>query len=350
MSEQSPETVLRVDGLVTSFMTDAGVIRPVDGVSFEIARGRTLAIVGESGCGKSVTALSIMRLIPEANGRIERGSIEFEGRDIMALSKRELRSFRGNQAAMVFQEPMTALNPVHTVGKQVAESYRLHEGASRKEAWERAVAMLEKVRIPDPAARAENYPHQLSGGMRQRVMIAMALACEPALLIADEPTTALDVTIQAQVLRLMRSLQEELGTAILFITHDLGVVAEMADDVAVMYAGRFVERGDVFEIFERPLHPYTQGLMHSLPHLDDDRDAKLTTIEGMVPALSDLPEGCRFAARCPRREAICDELDPRLVTLGGSRQVACHVVAREHGLATGEGGDDTGTHAGEGSP
>ncbi|MDD9935808.1 MAG: ABC transporter ATP-binding protein [Myxococcales bacterium] len=333
MSEPNPpETVLRVQDLVTTFATDQGVIRPVDGVSFELARGRTLAIVGESGCGKSVTALSIMRLIPESNGRIESGSISFEGQDVLALSKREMRSFRGNRAAMVFQEPMTALNPVHTVGKQVSEAFRLHQGKSKGEAWDEAVRMLDTVKIPDPAARARNYPHELSGGMRQRVMIAMALACNPALLIADEPTTALDVTIQAQVLRLMQTLQEELGTAMLFITHDLGVVAEVADEVAVMYAGRIVEHASAAEIYREPLHPYTRGLMSALPRLDGDRSAPLTTIDGIVPALSDLPKGCRFAARCPLVEDVCREQIPDLIELrvgDHTRKLACHVTSRE---------------------
>jgi oligopeptide/dipeptide ABC transporter ATP-binding protein len=327
---QDPEIVLSVEGLVTSFATAQGVIRPVDGVSFLLRKGRTLAIVGESGSGKSVTALSIMRLIPESNGRIEHGKIVFEGRDVMALGKRELRSFRGNRAAMIFQEPMTSLNPVQTAGDQVAEAFRLHQGASRKQARQKAVAMLDKVRISDPATRARNYPHELSGGMRQRVMIAMALACNPGLLIADEPTTALDVTIQAQMLHLMQTLQRELGTAMLFITHDLGIVAEIADDVAVMYAGRIVEHANVYELFEQPLHPYTRGLLAARPRLEGDRNAPLQTIKGLVPALTDLPSGCRFADRCPLVEAICRERDPELVSIGkGPRKVACHVAERE---------------------
>jgi oligopeptide/dipeptide ABC transporter ATP-binding protein len=324
-----PEPVLSVSGLVTSFTTARGVIRPVDDVSFSLRRGGTLAIVGESGSGKSVTALSIMRLLPDDNARIERGAIVFEGRDVMALSQRELCSFRGDRAAMIFQEPMTALNPVLTVGNQVAEAFRLHQGASRGAAWDKAVAMLGKVRIPDPAARARNYPHELSGGMRQRVMIAMALSCNPGLLIADEPTTALDVTIQAQMLHLMKALQAELGTAILFITHDLGVVAEIADDVAVMYAGKIVEEAGVTELFDEPLHPYTRGLLAARPSLVGDRNAKLTTIAGMVPALSELPAGCRFAPRCPLVEPHCREVSPELVTIRGKHKVACHVVERE---------------------
>ena len=337
-SAQPSEIVLRVDGLVTTFATPQGLIRPVDDVSFEVRHGRTLALVGESGCGKSVTALSIMRLIPESTGRIAGGRIELEGQNLLALSPRELLRFRGNRAAMIFQEPMTALNPVLTVGSQVAEVFRLHQGASRSQAWQRAIGMLQKVRIPDAASRAENYPHELSGGMRQRVMIAMALACNPTLLIADEPTTALDVTIQAQVLRLMQELQRELGTSILFITHDLGIVAEMADDVAVMYAGRIVERASTIDLFERPMHPYTRGLLRARPQLDSDKATPLATIGGMVPALTALPPGCRFADRCPLVEPMCREIMPELVPipLGAGRRnpahtAACHVTTREAG-------------------
>jgi oligopeptide/dipeptide ABC transporter ATP-binding protein len=336
-SAQAGEIVLRVEGLVTTFATPQGLIRPVDGVSFEVRRSRTLALVGESGSGKSVTALSIMRLVPESTGRIAEGRIELEGQSLLSLSARELRSFRGNRAAMIFQEPMTALNPVLTVGSQIAEVFRLHRGASRKEAWQRAIAMLEKVRIPDAASRADNYPHELSGGMRQRVMIAMALACNPTLLIADEPTTALDVTIQAQVLRLMQELQRELGTSILFITHDLGIVAEMADDVAVMYAGRIVERASTIELFERPMHPYTRGLLGARPRLTSDKSVALPTIAGMVPALHALPSGCRFADRCELVEPGCHERSPELIQLrrpgraGETHTVACFVTTREDG-------------------
>ena len=332
MSAEKSEIVLRVEDLVTTFVTGQGKICPVDRVSFSLRRGKTLALVGESGSGKSVTALSLMRLIPDSNGRIEGGTIEFEGKDVLALVPRELREFRGNRAAMIFQEPMTALNPVITVGDQVAEVFRLHRGASRSEAWTQAVAMLVKVRIPDAEGRARNYPHELSGGMRQRVMIAMALACNPSLLIADEPTTALDVTIQAQVLRLMQALQRELGTAMLFITHDLGIVAEIADDVAVMYAGRIVEHANVHELFARPLHPYTRGLLHSRPKLESERSRPLPTIGGMVPALHALPHGCRFADRCPLVEPACRERPPELVQLGTAsepHEVACFVAERE---------------------
>ena len=327
MSTEQTETVLSVSGLVTSFVTSQGVIRPVHDISFDVRRGGTLAIVGESGSGKSVTALSIMRLIPESNGRIERGRILFEGTDLMTLGKRELCAFRGNRAAMIFQEPMTALNPVLTVGSQVAEAFRLHRGASRAQAWKDAEAMLAKVHIPDPEARARNYPHELSGGMRQRVMIAMALACNPALLIADEPTTALDVTIQAQMLHLMKQLQREMGTAILFITHDLGVVAEIADEVAVMYAGRIVEHASVYDLFENPLHPYTHGLLTARRRA---WGAPLPTIPGMVPALSALPAGCTFEPRCALAEPICRERTPELVQIGRRpHTVACHVAQRE---------------------
>ena len=322
------ETVLKVENLVTAFTTDRGVVRPVNGVSFEVRKGRTLAIVGESGSGKSVTSLSVMRLIPENNGRIEQGSILFEGHELAQASKLEMQHLRGNRMAMIFQEPMTALNPVYTVGEQIAEVLRLHEGLSRKEAHQKAIAMLDKVHIPDPEARAACYPHELSGGMRQRVMIAMSLACNPKLLIADEPTTALDVTIQAQVLRLMRQLQEELGTAIIFITHDLGVVAEVADDVMVMYCGNIVEQGTVFEIFENPRHPYTIGLMQSLPKLTDHKAQPLEAIKGMVPSLYDLPTGCRFATRCDRVETICETM-PSLTQIGDTHAVACHLTGKE---------------------
>jgi peptide/nickel transport system ATP-binding protein len=318
------ETVLRVKDLVTAFATDRGIVRPVNGVSFEVKKGRTLAIVGESGSGKSVTSLSVMRLIPENNGRIEKGSILFEGQELVGASKKEMQKLRGNRMAMIFQEPMTALNPVFTVGEQIAEVLRLHEGLSRSAAHEKAIAMLDKVHIPDPKARAACYPHELSGGMRQRVMIAMSLSCNPKLLIADEPTTALDVTIQAQVLRLMRNLQEELGTAIVFITHDLGVVAEVADDVMVMYCGKIVEQGTVFEVFENPKHPYTIGLMKSLPKLTDHKETPLEAIRGMVPSLYDLPEGCRFSTRCDHVEAICDTFPP-LVQIGDTHAAACHL-------------------------
>jgi oligopeptide/dipeptide ABC transporter ATP-binding protein len=318
--------LLEVEGLVTSFRTDDGPVRAVDGVSFRVDPGRTLAIVGESGCGKSVTALSIMRLL-DANGEILAGCVRLDGREILELAPAEMRTVRGNQISMIFQEPMTALNPVVTAGKQIMEVFRIHRRLSRREARLAAVDALRTVRMPDPERRVDEYPFQLSGGMRQRVMIAMALACEPRLLIADEPTTALDVTIQAQILNLMRQLQRERGTSILFITHDLGVVAEMADDVLIMYAGKVVEQGSVQDIFTRPAHPYTQGLMRSIPSLDAPRKSKLWTVEGTVPGLRDLPSGCRFHPRCPHAASLCRETDPELLALAPGHAAACHWVA-----------------------
>ena len=297
-------------------------MRAVDDVSFDVAPGKTLALVGESGCGKSVTALSIMRLVPEDNGSIDAGQIRLEGEELLGRAARSMRKIRGNRISMIFQEPMTALNPVVTVGKQIMEVFRIHRGYGRGEAREAAIRALETVRIPAPERRVDEYPFQMSGGMRQRVMIAMALACEPRLLIADEPTTALDVTIQAQILDLMRRLQEERGTSILFITHDLGVVAEMADEVVIMYAGKLVEHGPVDRIFEQPAHPYTQGLMASIPTLDCARKSTLSTIEGTVPGLQELPPGCRFHPRCPHTQALCREQEPAL-----SAGVACHLAA-----------------------
>ncbi|PZN06662.1 MAG: dipeptide ABC transporter ATP-binding protein DppD, partial [Bacillota bacterium] len=289
-------------------------------------RGETLAVVGESGCGKSVTALSIMRLIPSPPGRIEAGEILFEGRDLLRLPEEEMRHIRGNEISMIFQEPMTSLNPVFTVGDQIAEVFMLHRGMGRREALEQAVEMLRHVGIPAPERRVREYPHQMSGGMRQRVMIAMALACHPKLLIADEPTTALDVTIQAQILDLMRRLKEELGMAILLITHDLGVVAEMAERVVVMYAGRVVEEGDVYSVFRNPVHPYTEGLLRSIPRLDEDRE-RLPAIEGTVPSPGQMPRGCPFHPRCPYATDTCREVEPRLEQLGEGRYAACHLAA-----------------------
>jgi len=329
--EPGDDVLLKVDNLVTSFMTERGKISPVDHLSFEVRKGRTLAIVGESGCGKSVTSLSIMRLIPESNGRIENGSVWFEGEDILKRPAKKMRSLRGNRMAMIFQEPMTALNPVYTIGQQMRETFYLHQGlnrwSGRKEADARALKMLKKVKISDPEQCLEKYPHQLSGGMRQRVMIAMALSCNPSLLIADEPTTALDVTIQAQVLKLMRDLQEELETAIVFITHDLGVVAQVADDVMVMYAGRVVERGTVYDIFDNPTHPYTKGLLNSLPKLSDSRTEELTTIEGVVPSLWELPPGCRFAERCDSALSSCKVGPfPEMQQISETHSAACPVM------------------------
>ena len=320
------EPLLEIRDLVTEFRSDRGTARAVDRVSLDVRAGATLGLVGESGCGKSVTALSILGLVA-APGRIAGGTITFRGRDLVTLAPGELRKVRGAQIAMVFQDPMTSLNPVFTVGAQIGEVARLHRGASRAEARALAIEMLELVGIPAPRERVGAYPHELSGGMRQRVMIAMALACKPAVLIADEPTTALDVTIQAQILELLRRLQRELGTGILLITHDLGVVAETCDDVAVMYAGRVVEQATAAELFAHPRHHYTYGLLQSVPALDDapgtDTRARLREIPGMVPSLYELPVGCKFADRCPAVQDKCRAEEPELVQLGASR-VRCH--------------------------
>ncbi len=304
-------SLLEVSDLGTWFYTRQGIVKAVDGVDFEVAAGETLAIVGESGCGKSMTALSLMRLIPDPPGRIVSGSIKLAGRDLLKISEEEMRDVRGNEISMIFQEPMTSLNPVMTIGKQISEALILHRDMDRKQAMKRAIEMLELVRIPEPAQRAKEYPHQLSGGMRQRAMIAMALACNPKVLIADEPTTALDVTIQAQILELIVELQREFSAAVLLITHDLGVVAETAHRVIVMYAGRKVEEATVGELFARPLHPYTVGLMNSIPRLDlmrgqtDRSNERLQEIPGIVPPLFDLPPGCAFAPRCSRADEKC---------------------------------------------
>jgi len=321
------QPLLEVIDLVTSFRTEAGTVRAVDQVSFAVGKGRTLAVVGESGCGKSVTALSIMRLVPAANGSIDSGSVRFNGTDLLALSEREMRDIRGNQISMIFQEPMTALNPVFTVGQQIMEIFKAHRGYNRAQARAAAVAMLAEVKIPNPEQRVDEYPFQMSGGMLQRVMIAMALACEPSLLIADEPTTALDVTIQAQILTLMRNLQLEHSTAIILITHDLGVVAEVADSVVIMYAGKIAERADVFSIFEAAKHPYTQGLLRSIPSLEDSRASGLSSIEGSVPSLQNLPQGCRFHPRCPHAQQLCRTEVPQLEPVADGHDVACHLVS-----------------------
>jgi oligopeptide/dipeptide ABC transporter ATP-binding protein len=318
--------LLEVIDLVTSFRTEAGTIRAVDQVSFSVETGRTLAVVGESGCGKSVTALSLMRLLPSANGSVDSGNVRFDGADLLAVPERDMRHIRGNEISMIFQEPMTALNPVFTVGQQIMEIFKTHRGYNRSQAREAAIAMLSEVKIPNPEQRVDEYPFQLSGGMIQRVMIAMALACEPKLLIADEPTTALDVTIQAQILTLMHNLQKKHDTAIILITHDLGVVAEFADRVVIMYAGKVVENADVFSIFEDPRHPYTQGLLQSIPGLDNDRSRQLSTIEGNVPSLQNLPQGCRFHPRCPHAEEMCRIEDPRLEQVADAHEVACHLA------------------------
>jgi peptide/nickel transport system ATP-binding protein len=354
--------LLRVRDLVTSFRTDQGVLRAVDEVSFDVAEGATLGIVGESGCGKSVTALSILRLIPYPQGVIDEGRIEFRGKDLLALSERQMQDVRGNDISMIFQEPMTSLNPVYSVGTQIIEAIRLHQKKSRKEARARALEMLRLVGIPAPETNIDAYPHQLSGGMRQRVMIAMALACEPSLLIADEPTTALDVTIQAQILELLATLKGQLGMGIVLITHDLGVVAEVCTDVVVMYAGRIVESAKVERLFAHPRHPYTRGLLRSLPTFDKaalaapataERDtllagaaraaelesvaagpdgaiarprrARLPVIEGLVPDLHALPPGCRFADRCPMVIPACLEAEPELLPIAAEGNDPLHL-------------------------
>jgi len=327
MSEIAAEaTVLDIKGLQTVFFTNSGLFRAVDDVSFRVRRGETLAIVGESGCGKSVTALSIMRLVPDPPGRIVGGSITLEGQDLLALDENRMREIRGDRISMIFQEPMTSLNPVMRIGDQIAEAVRLHRPTTAKEAWQQAVQMLRLVRIPEPERRASEYPHQLSGGMRQRAMIAMALACRPALLIADEPTTALDVTIQAQILALMLDLQKELGMGLILITHDLGVVAQTAQRVIVMYAGKKVEEADVETLFANPRHPYTRGLMASIPAVPSsgaNAEARLVEIPGMVPSLTRLPKGCAFAPRCSLAVARCHEEYPPLQDWGAGHLAAC---------------------------
>jgi peptide/nickel transport system ATP-binding protein len=318
--------LLRVENLKTHFHTRDGIVRAVDGVSFDVKAGETLAIVGESGCGKSVTSMSILRLLPMPPARIAAGRIEFDGRNLLELTEPEMRKIRGNAISMIFQEPMTSLNPVLTVGRQIAEALVLHRGLSQKEATARAIAMLRKVHIPEAERRVTQYPHELSGGMRQRVMIAMALACGPRLLIADEPTTALDVTIQAQILELMRELHRETGAAIILITHDLGVVAEMAQRVVVMYAGRKVEEAPIEALFERPRHPYTLGLLGSMPHLGDsvsETGKRLVEIPGMVPSLKDPPPGCLFAPRCPNAGERCTQEAPPLELQAAGHWAAC---------------------------
>ena len=314
--------LLEVRDLRTHFHTDDGEFPAVDGVSFSVGAGQTLAIVGESGCGKSVTALSIMGLVPNPPGRIKSGSIRFEGRELIGAAKRDMQDLRGNGMAMIFQEPMSSLNPVFTIGEQIVEALLRHRDITRAQAVERAIAMLHKVRIPAPEQRFHEYPHKLSGGMRQRVMIAMSLACDPRLLIADEPTTALDVTIQAQILELMRTLQQESGTAIILITHDLGVVAEVADEVLVMYSGRVVEHATVRALFEAPQHPYTVGLLGSIPRMDGDQ-SRLASIEGQVPSPLRRGAGCCFADRCPFADAQCRTAAPELRDVGDQHQSAC---------------------------
>ncbi|MBI2921184.1 MAG: ABC transporter ATP-binding protein [Planctomycetes bacterium] len=320
----SETPLLEVKGLLTQFPTFDGTVRAVDGVSYSIPKGKVLGLVGESGCGKSVTAFSILRLIQHP-GKIVGGQILFEGRDLLGLSEREMRGIRGNRISMIFQEPMTSLNPVFTVGNQIAEAVVLHQRVSWREGRNRAIEMLRRVKMPNPEQRVDDYPHQMSGGMKQRVMIAMALACNPKLLIADEPTTALDVTIQAQILDLMRELQSELGMSMLIITHDLGVVAEIADSVAVMYAGKVVEYATVKELFANPLHPYTVGLFKSKPRMGEKRE-RLDAIPGAVPNPLAFPAGCRFHPRCPKAISECSRSEPPLREVERGHYAACILI------------------------
>ena len=322
-SATKTETILRVEDLRTYFRTDDGIAKAVDGVSFELAKGETLGSVGESGSGKSVTCLSAMRLIPEPPGYFPSGRILFDGKDILQLNQRNLEKLRGNRISMIFQDPMTSLNPYLRVSRQLTEVLEIHKGASRAAARKRAIEMMAQVGIPDPEGRIDQYPHQFSGGMRQRVMIAMALLCEPELLIADEPTTALDVTIQAQILELINDLKRDFGTSVIFITHDLGVVAGTTDRIAVMYAGRIVEEGPTDEVFADPQHPYTRGLMQSVPRLDAKSHEALRGIPGLPPDLSNLPSGCTFHPRCPLVTDKCKQQYPDVVQITPNRWAAC---------------------------
>ena len=325
MVTDNTNPLLEVEGLRTHFDTLAGTVRSVDGVSFTVQAGQTLGIVGESGCGKSVTALSILRLVPTPPGR-HMGAVKYRSTNLLSITEREMRKIRGNRISMIFQEPMTSLNPVLSVGRQIAETVQLHQKASRAVAMQRAVEMLRLVQIPEPERRASEYPHQLSGGMRQRVMIALALACNPELLIADEPTTALDVTIQAQILDLIKQLQQKLGMGVIMITHDLGVVAESCDRVVVMYAGRKVEEADVTDLFDAPRHPYTRALMASMPAMNSHA-RRLSEMPGLVPALHELGKGCAFAARCRYAQERCRAETPQLIAAGGGEHtVACFAV------------------------
>ncbi|MFN4087748.1 MAG: ABC transporter ATP-binding protein [Alphaproteobacteria bacterium] len=319
------EPLLDIQGLKTHFSTDDGMVQAVDGVDIAIGRGETVCVVGESGCGKTVTAMTVLKLIPMPPGRIVEGRILWQGRDLVPLSMREMRSIRAKEIGIVFQEPMTSLNPVYTVGEQIAESIRLHEGLGRRGAMDRTVEMLRLVHIPNPERRVRDYPHQFSGGMRQRVMIAMALACSPKLLIADEPTTALDVTIQAQILDLLAEMKDRLGMAVMLITHAMGVVAEVAQRVVVMYAGKVVEEAPVRELFRNPRHPYTQGLIRSIPRIDTAaiRKTRLEAIPGVVPSLLNPPQGCRFAARCRHASEVCRSAQPPLREVAPGHRVAC---------------------------
>jgi peptide/nickel transport system ATP-binding protein len=325
--------LLEVKELKTSFQTEKGLVTAVDGVSFHIRAGETLGVVGESGCGKSVTAESILRLQNEDITRFE-GEINFKGKNLLTLSKNEMREIRGNKISMIFQDPMTSLNPVYTVGNQISEAIMIHQSLSKKEAYEHAIHMLKLTGIPAPEKRVHDYPHEFSGGMRQRAMIAMALACKPDLLIADEPTTALDVTIQAQILDVINDLKNELNMGVILITHDLGVVAEVCTRVVVMYLGEIIEEANVEEIFSRPLHPYTKGLLKSIPQLDGDRSQKLHVIKGIVPALNNVPKGCRFAPRCSYASDICEQKAPKLEEFDNGQKVRCwnyREILREEG-------------------
>ncbi len=322
------DSLLSIRGLKTFFHTSKGIVKAVDGISIDIKEGEIVGLVGESGCGKSVTAFSILRLVSEP-GKIVEGQIIYRGKDLLALDEKGIRKIRGKEIAMIFQEPMTSLNPVFTVGNQIAEAVKLHQKKKRKEAWKEAIRMLGVVSIPDPEKRVYDYPHQMSGGMRQRVMIAMALSCNPSLLIADEPTTALDVTIQAQILTLLKKLQKEFELSILLITHDFGIVAETVDRVAVMYAGKIIEEASVKDIFREPKHPYTIGLLHSVPAVSMKRSGKrLQTIKGSVPDLLHLPEGCTFAPRCPSVMERCGKAFPETTILENGRKVSCYLYIK----------------------
>lgn len=321
--ESDMDMILEVKNLRTSFFTDDGEVKAVDDISFSIERGKTLGIVGESGSGKSITSLSILQLLEGTTGKILSGEILFDGQDLLKLPKGGIQKIRGNRISMIFQEPMTSLNPTMNCGEQIAEAIRKHRGLNKRDAWESAIRMLKRVNMPEPEKRAKQYPFEFSGGMRQRVMIAMALSCHPDLLIADEPTTALDVTIQAQILRRIKRLQEEFGTSLIMITHDLGVIAEVCDNVAVMYCGKIVEYTSAFKLFENPKHPYTIGLMKSIPSHEKDTDEDLDIIEGTVPSPYELPPGCSFAPRCPHARDICHSKAPDLHDVEYGRQVRC---------------------------
>lgn len=333
MGENTSQALLSIQDLNTWFFSRKGTAKAVNGVSFDLEAGKVLGVVGESGCGKSVTAQSVMRLVPDPPGKIMGGKILFHGQDLVSMSMEEMRHIRGNRIAMIFQEPMTSLNPVYTIGDQIAEMFTLHKGYGKKQAMDAAGDMLEKVQIPSPHKRLHDYPHQLSGGMRQRAMIAMALSCDPELLIADEPTTALDVTVQAQILDLMLALKEDAGTAVQMITHDLGVIAEMADQVVVMYAGQVVESAATGELFKSPLHPYTRGLMQSVPVLGRrtrGNAGELNEIKGMIPSLLNLPVGCKFANRCPHVHAPCEQSEPILEDVAPGHAVRCWLHSAQH--------------------